>query len=86
MVTAKITIIFYALLSLMAGGMLVVLPWFDWGGLGEIFRNYAWLNWIMNSGWARGAVSGIGVMNIVLAFSELANFNKNVENLDNQTR
>jgi hypothetical protein len=86
MATARITVVFYVLLSLMAGGMLVVLPWFDWGGLGDFIRNFGWLNTIMNSGWIRGAVSGIGVMNIVLAFLELANFNKNVENLNSQTR
>jgi hypothetical protein len=86
MATAKITVIFYVLLSLMAGGLLIVLPWFDWGGLGDVFRDFAWVNSIMNSGWVRGAVTGLGVLNIFLAFTELANFNKSVEILESQTK
>ncbi|MCU0238350.1 MAG: hypothetical protein MUC29_02835 [Pyrinomonadaceae bacterium] len=85
MVTAKVTVLFYILLSLMAGGLLTVLPWFGWGGLDQVFKGFSVIDYLLSSGWFRGAISGLGVLNIVLAFLELASFTKNVQNLESQS-
>ncbi len=90
---AKLTVIFFILLCLLAGVVLILFPWFNFGRVGDwgnnqllIFISQS-LNWpalqtFVASGWVKGAVTGLGVLNLCLAFWEIANFNQSVQNLE----
>ena len=78
----------------MMGFILVLFPWFNFGGIAEWGDNFM-LRWVVDttgieairdvvsSPWFRGAVSGLGIFNIVLAFWEVAYFEENVKALEN---
>ncbi len=85
MITEKITVIFYILLSLICGIGLTLAPWLNWGGFGDVVKDIPFLNALFLSGWFRGAVSGLGILNIFLAILEMANFSKNVKALQSQS-
>ena len=91
--SARLTVIFYIILCLEAGIVLTFLPWVhpfglsDWGD--NFFLIYAaqktglsGLQQTVASGWVRGAVTGLGLINFVLAFWEIANFRRTVRALD----
>jgi len=91
--SARLTVIFYIVLCLEAGIVLTFLPWVhpfglsDWGD--NFFLLYAaqktgftGLQQTVASGWVRGAVTGLGLINFVLAFWEIANFRRTVRALD----
>jgi len=90
---AKLTVIFFILLCLLAGFVLVLFPWFSFGRVGDWGNNQLlifisqFLNWpslqtFVASGWVKGAVTGLGVLNLCLAFWEIANFNQSVQSLE----
>jgi hypothetical protein len=96
--SAKLSVIFYIILCLEIGIFLTVLPWWpqgmwgisDWGN--NYFLLYAarttgiqGLQTVVASGWVRGAVSGVGILNLGIAFWEIFNFKKTVRALQNQT-
>jgi hypothetical protein len=94
---AKLTVIFFILLCLMVGVFLTLLPWINFGGIVDWGDNY-FLNFVtqttgltiikqsISSGWVRGGVTGLGILNLILAFWELANFNKSVQSLEESDR
>src|SRR5205823_4157417 len=80
-------VIFYIILCLEAGLVLTFLPWVhpfglaDWGD--NFFLVYLahktglpGLQHAIASGWVRGAVTGIGLLNFAMAFWEIAHFNQ----------
>jgi len=88
----KLTVIFFVLLFLIAGTLLIVLPWVSVGAIGDWGSNYllalaaektGWtsLQTVVSSGWLRGAVSGLGILNLFFAFWEMAHFKQNVRTL-----
>lgn len=90
----KLTVIFFVLLFLIAGTLLTVLPWINVGAISDWGNNYllalvaqktglTFLQTVVASGWFRGAVSGLGVLNLFFAFWEMAHFNQNVRMLSN---
>ncbi len=90
---AKLTVIFFIILCLIVGIFLTLLPWTSFGGIVDWSDNYflnlfsqipglSFLKPAVSSGWFRGAVTGLGVLNLFLAFWELANFNKSVKMLE----
>ena len=96
--SAKLSVIFYIILCLEIGIFLTVLPWWpqgmwgisDWGN--NYFLLYAarktgiqGLQAVVASGWVRGAVSGVGLLNLGIAFWEIFNFKRTVTALQNQT-
>ena len=96
--SAKLSVIFYIILCLEIGIFLTVLPWWpqgmwgisDWGN--NYFLLYATratgidgLQTVVASGWVRGAVSGIGLLNLGIAFWEIFHFKKTVQALQAQT-
>jgi hypothetical protein len=96
--SAKLSVIFYIILCLEIGLVLTVLPWWPQGmwGLSDWSNNYFLLyaaqktglhslQTVVASGWVRGAVSGVGLLNIGIAFWELFNFNRTVAALQAQT-
>lgn len=93
--SAKLSVIFYIILCLEIGIVLTLLPWAhpfglsDWGD--NYFLLYAarktglqGLQMAVSSGWVRGAVSGLGVLNLGIAFWEMAHFGQTVRALQGQ--
>ena len=96
--SAKLSVIFYIILCLEIGIVLTVAPWWPQGmwGLSERGNNYFLLyaaqktgihslQAVVASGWVRGAVSGVGLLNVGIAFWELFNFKRTVAALQQQT-
>lgn len=96
--SAKLSVIFYIILCFEIGIFLTVLPWWpqgmwgisDWGN--NYFLLYAarktgiqGLQAVVASGWVRGAVSGVGLLNLGIAFWEIFHFKQTVSALQNQT-
>src|SRR5262244_1565667 len=92
--SAKLSVIFYIILCLEIGIVLALLPWIPQGTLGlsdwgnnyfllyavRKTGNYA-LQTVVASGWVRGAVTGIGILNLGIAFWEIFHFNQSVRAL-----
>ncbi len=89
--SAKLSVIFYIILCLEIGIFLAVLPWWPQGmwGLSDWGNNYfllyaarktglQGLQTVVASGWVRGAVSGVGLLNLGIAFWEIYNFKRTV--------
>jgi hypothetical protein len=92
--SSRLSVIFYIILCLEIGIVLTVLPWvhLDWLGLSDWSNNYFLLlaahktgygvQRFIASGWVRGAVSGIGILNLGMGLWELINFRQTVRALD----
>ena len=92
--SSRLSVIFYIILCLEIGIVLTVLPWVPhgWLGLSDWGNNYFLLlashkagygvQRFVASGWVRGAVSGIGVLNLGMGVWELINFRQTVRALD----
>jgi len=89
---AKLSVIFYILLCLEVGIVLTVLPWYSPFGLGDWGSNYfllyaahktglQGLQHAVSSGWFRGAVTGLGLLNLSVAVWEIAHFKRTVHAL-----
>jgi len=89
--SAKLSVIFYIILLFEIGIVLALLPWIpdgtlglsDWGN--NYFLAYAArksgmhaLQIVVASGWVRGAVTGLGVLNLGMAFWEIFHFKQSV--------
>ena len=89
----RLTVVFFILLCLLLGVYLILAPWDalfgPWGenyllvflsdktGAPIIQRTVA-------STWFRGAVTGLGVMNLRIAFWEIGHFRQSVKMLENE--
>ena len=92
--SSRLSVIFYIVLCLEIGIILTVLPWVPhgWLGLSDWGNNYFLLlaahktgygvQRFVSSGWVRGAVSGLGLLNLVMGVWELAHFRQTVRALD----
>src|SRR5688500_10550920 len=83
----KLTVVFFIILCLLLGFYLILSPWDTlFGNWGENYllvfvsdrAGFPILQIPVSSNWLRGAVRGIGVLNIVIAFWEAAHFNDSV--------
>ena len=96
--SAKLSVIFYIILCLEIGIVLTLLPWVPQGTLGlsdwgnNYFLLYAArktgmhaLETVVASGWVRGAVTGVGLLNIGIAFWEIFHFRQTVRALQADT-
>jgi hypothetical protein len=95
--SSRLSVIFYIILCLEIGLVLTVLPWVPhgWLGLSDWGNNYfLWLaahkagsgvQRVVASGWVRGAVSGIGMVNLAMGLWELIHFRQTVRALDSGT-
>lgn len=95
--SAKLSVIFYIILCLEIGIVLTLLPWTPQGTLGlsdwgnNYFLLYAarktgpLLQTVVASGWMRGAVTGLGLLNIGIAFWEIFHFKQTVDTLQEST-
>ena len=96
--SSRLSVIFYIILCLEIGIVLTVLPWVPhgWLGLSDWSNNYFLLlaahkagygvQRFVASGWVRGAVSGIGILNLGMGIWELINFRQTVRALDSEQR
>src|SRR5580765_2056963 len=92
--SSRLSVIFYIILCLEIGVVLTVLPWVPhgWFGLSDWSNNYFLLlaahkagygvQRVVASGWVRGAVSGLGILNLGMGVWELLNFRHTVRTLD----
>jgi hypothetical protein len=96
--SAKLSVIFYITLCLEIGIVLTLLPWIPQGflGLSDWGNNYFLLyaarktgvyalQTMVASGWIRGAVTGIGILNLGIAFWEIFHFKQSVRALQGST-
>jgi hypothetical protein len=92
--SSKLSVIFYIILCLEIGIALACLPWIPQGlfGLSDWSNNYFLvlaarktgfygLQGFVASGWVRGAVSGVGLLNIGMAIWEIIHFRETVRSL-----
>ena len=93
---SKLSVIFFIVLCLEVGIVLTFLPWIHPFGLSDWGDNYLLLyaarktglmslQHAMSSGWVRGAVSGLGILNLFMAFWEMAHFNQTVSYLQGES-
>ena len=93
---AKLTVIFFIILCLLLGLYLTFLPWVSFGVIGDWGDNFLLafvadkanlpvLRKTVASGWVRGAVTGLGVLNLLLAFWEIAHFKQSAEMLEGRS-
>ena len=92
--SSRLSVVFYIILCFEIGLILTVLPWVPhgWLGLSDWGNNYFLLlaahragygvQRFVSSGWVRGAVSGIGILNLAMGLWELIHFRKTVRALD----
>ena len=92
--TTKITDLFFVMALLILGISLILIPWIDLK-VGAWKDNYLLtlavevtgmpiLRTIIESAWVRGAITGFGFFNIILAFWEITHLRQNNETLDNK--
>ena len=92
---ARLTVIFLIVLLLQLGFLLVLLPWVSFGAFGNWNDNYLLtlvvektgmpsIRLAVASGWFKGGVTGLGILNILIAFLEIASFKKSVALLDGE--
>ena|SRR5712692_8088071 len=82
--SVKLTIVFFILICFEIGILLVILPWVPSPAWNENYLlvlaadkvHWPWLALAMKSGYARGAVTGLGLLNILLGVWEIINFKK----------
>jgi hypothetical protein len=88
----RLTVIFFIVLCLLLGLNLVLLPWISVGMLGDWGDNYLLafltersglpaIQQAISSRWFRGAVTGLGIVNLIIAFWEIAHFESSVRML-----
>lgn len=94
--TAKLSVIFFIVLCLEVGVFLTIVPWYPLFGLSDWADNYLLLyaahktgmmslQHAMASGWVRGAVSGLGILNLLMAFWEITHFKQTVRYLQGES-
>lgn len=85
----RLTVIFFITLCLLMGFYLTLLPWMSFGVIGEWGDNHLLafvtekaglpvLREAVASTWFRGAVTGLGVLNLLIAFWEMGHFKQSV--------
>lgn len=78
--STKITVIFYIAICFEVGVVLLIAPWSDFW-VDNFFLEYLvsrlqwqWLIPLLQSGYVKGAISGLGVVNLLLCLWEIKHF------------
>ena len=85
--SAKLTIIFFILICFEIGALLILLPWINYPSWNQNYLLFLaaerldspGLARFVTSGYFRGAVTGLGVLNIAMGILEVKNFKKTVQ-------
>jgi hypothetical protein len=86
----KLTVFFFIILCLLLGFYLILAPWDAlFGPWGENYllafladrSGVPVIHRVVASNWFRGAVTGLGVVNLLIALWEVAHFNQSVKML-----
>ncbi|MFN0084301.1 MAG: hypothetical protein ACKVX9_02830 [Blastocatellia bacterium] len=83
--SVKITVIVYILICFEVGILLLILPWTQfWDDNFFLYfitgkLSASWLHGVLTSGYARGAVTGLGVLNILAGLRDIVKFRESVE-------
>jgi hypothetical protein len=87
---SKVVVVLYIVLCLLVGILLSVIPWVRQGFWFGDWGNNFFLVWVVNktgfhglqhfvaSGWVRGAVTGLGMLNLFNGFWEITHFDQAV--------
>jgi hypothetical protein len=83
--SAKITVNVYILICFEVGILLLILPWYSAFWDENFFLYYftsklnaAWMPTLLTSGYAKGIVTGIGVLNILAGLLDVFKFRESV--------
>ncbi len=85
--SAKVTVIVYILICFEVGILLIILPWKPfWEDNFFLYfitskLNAPWILTFMTSGYMRGAVTGLGVLNILAGLRDIFSFRESVNAL-----
>ena len=85
--SAKITVIVYILICFEVGILLLILPWTQYWEENVFLYfitgrlNAQWIPTFLTSGYMRGAVTGLGVLNILAGMRDIFKFNDSVKAL-----
>ena len=82
--SVKLTIVLFIAICFEIGIVLVLLPWARYPSWNDNYllvlvadkMHWGWLALAMKSGYARGAVTGLGLLNIMLGVLEIINFRR----------
>jgi hypothetical protein len=85
--SAKLTILFFILICFEIGLLLTILPWLSYPPWHENYLLFlladklhlTGLSRLMTSGYVRGAVTGLGLLNLWIGILEIINFKKTVQ-------
>jgi hypothetical protein len=97
--SSRLSVFLYIVVCFQVGIVLTLLPWVPHGWLFGLFgdwgNNYFLLllahktgygiQRFVASGWVRGAVSGIGILNLAMGIWEIVNFQETVNAMDAET-
>ena len=92
--SAKLTIVFFILICFEIGLLLIVLPWIrypSWSDNYLLVMVVEKMHWpslaiARRSGYMKGAVSGLGVLNVLLGVWEIVNFKKTASAIQEEWR
>jgi hypothetical protein len=85
--SAKITVIVYILICFEVGILLLILPWTPyWEDNFFLYYitnklNAAWVPTLLTSGYVKGAVTGLGALNILAGLRDIIKFRESVDAL-----
>jgi hypothetical protein len=88
--SARLTIVFFILICFEIGFLLIVLPWLSFPSWTENYLlvlaverlDWHWLGRFLTSGYVRGAVSGLGVVNVLIGIREIVDFKKTLRRFE----
>lgn len=85
--STKITVVFYIAICFEVGVVLLIVPWSDFW-VDNFFLEYvvSRLQWqglipLLQSGYIKGAISGLGIVNLLICLWEIKNFRHLVSTL-----
>jgi hypothetical protein len=87
--SAKLSVIVYILVCLEVGALLAILPWTSYWDE-NFFLDFvsgrlhaAWLAEVLQTGYVRGAVSALGLVNLLAGLRDILRFRESVGALEN---
>jgi hypothetical protein len=80
----RLLFVIFILFCLEVGAFLVILPWSVWWDRNVLFSLLPGLRPYLASNYARGALSGLGLVNIWVGLSDIWHFRANLAELESE--